>query len=160
MRATAAGRNEPEVTSRTIMEVETYGRKTPPAWLSRTAHNVLLFVAFHGIYLMLPVLLALLPVMLWTSSSPYFRLAGVAMPIVWISRFGCEKRLGSPWPWFADLPLWSVLFSWFPVTIKKRKGMHLPGHRTYVFAVHPRKSEQPWRRCRSCLICRRWCTCN
>ncbi|KAJ8600873.1 hypothetical protein CTAYLR_006986 [Chrysophaeum taylorii] len=115
-----------------------FGHQDPwPAVLKSwpQVHNVILFVAFHLIYLIIPAAIALLPLRLVLTGNTYLRALGCVLPIAWISTFGAERRLGRPWKSFATLPLWSVFFSWFPVTLEKPTKTSFD--KQYIFGVHP-----------------------
>lgn len=117
--------------------MDTFGQTAPPSWVPPRAHDAFMLVGFHVLYLIAPLLTAMLPVFLLLSSSRWLQLLGAILPLAWISTFGAEKKLGSPWPAFASHPVWGFMLSWFPVTIQKPKDLDLSPERTYVFAVHP-----------------------
>ena len=118
-----------------------YGATSPPAGIGPRLHTLLVVVVFHAVYLVGPALCLLTP--------PYLALRGglrwdaskkVALILVlgWLSTWdGAMYKLGKPWPALMRSKLWSLLFSWFPVTIETPADLKLDGGKIYVFAVHP-----------------------
>ncbi|KAH8062687.1 2-acylglycerol O-acyltransferase [Aureococcus anophagefferens] len=92
-----------------------YGATSPPAGIGPRLHTLLVVVVFHAVYLVGPALCLLTP--------PYLALRGGL-------RWDASKKV-------ALILLWSLLFSWFPVTIETPADLKLDGGKIYVFAVHP-----------------------
>lgn len=120
-------------------------------------HTAIVFVIFHLVYMVLPAACFLAPVYLFCRegveiaeiitihfSFGYFpkwdasKTAAVILPLLWFATFdGSSRKLGKPWPTLARWKGWSLLFSWFPITIEKPSRIQLDGSKIYVFAVHP-----------------------
>lgn len=114
--------------------MDVYGVRSPPE-MSPRLHTAAVFLIFHGVYLVGPLLCVCAPLYL-LGTGRY--LLGLALPLAWLATFdGSQKKLGKPWPAFAAHPFWAFLFRWFPFTIEKREGLSLDPAKRYVFCAHP-----------------------
>ena len=122
---------------------ECFGATTPPAGIGPRLHTLIVVVVFHLVYLVGPAACILTPPLLfvrhglthWDTS----KFMAVSLVLGWVGTWdGAMYKLGKPWPALMRSRVWSLVFSWFPITIEKPAGMELDGARKiYVFAVHP-----------------------
>uniref|UniRef100_A0A7S3JR52 Acyltransferase n=1 Tax=Aureoumbra lagunensis TaxID=44058 RepID=A0A7S3JR52_9STRA len=100
-------------------------------------HTLLVCVAFHLVYLILPLLTTVFPfLLLFRNEGKLSRTCGFVLIVGWCSQInGVEKKLGKVMPWICEWGFWKYLFSWFPITIERKK--ELDPRRTYIFGVHP-----------------------
>jgi hypothetical protein len=127
--------------------VASTGNPTPERGIIRT---ILVFLAFHGIYVIFPFAFILAPfVLIFTGKVIMGSLFLGAYGVWFMISHPDERKSGRPWPWFENLPIFQFLFDYFPFSIvraiplKKTKESAdlkldpLDPNGLYVFAVHP-----------------------
>jgi len=116
------------------------------------------FIAFHLTYLLFPLAFVVVPLYLLLASG--VDAIGRTLGAAWVGAYAIwlgisipsEKKLGRPWPWFENLPLFPYLFRYFPFSIERAsKKLSASGsvealpealeplnaQGLYVFGVHP-----------------------
>lgn len=94
-------------------------------------------VLFHLIYLVLPLGLALGPIVLCAAGRWSFGIGWGGAYLLWcvLTRHSERDGKGRPWPAFENLHLWQRIFAWFPM--KLIVAAPLPPGGQYIFGVHP-----------------------
>ena len=102
----------------------------------------LLVVLFHLLYAGFPLGFVATPLWLvFGSSSAGSTMAGGAWIVAYVLWFFATHAKetdghGLPWRFFVNLPLFTWMFSWFPMKIET-SGVKLDPSRPHVFACHP-----------------------
>jgi hypothetical protein len=94
-----------------------------------------LVAALNGCYLMGPLVLGVLPLWLCFTSQWWWLGLALITAYLYLSFDGAEHKLGRPWQWFHENPVFAYIFEAFPLRIQKTAD--LDPKQVYVFAVHP-----------------------
>lgn len=130
--------------------VDTGSNSTPKATSQRgIIRTILVFLAFHGIYVIFPFAFILTPFILIYTGKVIAGSLFLGAYCLWFAiSYPDEKLYGRPWPWFENLPIFQFLFDYFPFAIvraipsknKNQTNAELPPldpKGLFVFAVHP-----------------------
>jgi hypothetical protein len=92
---------------------------------NRTAlMTTLVFVGFHLVYVILPLAFIATPFILLMAGHSIAGTVAFASYGVWfVLSVSSERKLGRPWPWFENLPVFSYLFAYFPFNITRAKPL-------------------------------------
>lgn len=110
--------------------------------------TTLVFLAFHGLYVIFPIAFILTPFVLIYIGRIIAGTIFLATYICWfIISHPDERKYGRPWPWFENLPIFQFLFDYFPFSIVRgtssttnsgaASSSDIDSTGLYVFAVHP-----------------------
>lgn len=111
------------------------------------AKTIVVFLAFHLVYLVLPLGFVAVPLYLLRDPG-LSRALGTAWIVSYFAWAAAtresERQLGRPWPWFENLGIWSWLFSYFPFAIERAQSLGdktllppLKADGLYIFGLHP-----------------------
>jgi len=105
--------------------------------LSRLTLFVFNLLIFHLLYLVIPLAALAIPVFtFWNDTQRETKIFVGCLVAAYILTFnGQHKKLDSPKPWFADLPVWGYLLSYLPLRICRTTKLSPDKH--YIFGCHP-----------------------
>jgi len=78
-----------------------------------------LVAALNGCYLMGPLVLGVLPLWLCFTSQWWWLGLALITAYLYLSFDGAEHKLGRPWQWFHENPVFAYIFEAFPLRIQK-----------------------------------------
>jgi hypothetical protein len=93
---------------------------------------------FHMLYLILPLLGLIVPILVVVFATGLLQIAAVINLVGFWTYMLTDtryKRLGRPWRFFTENVVFKLVMSWFPVRIMRTK--RLDSSKTYVFGCHP-----------------------
>jgi len=115
--------------------------KAPHAPAKAPPQRWIVCLLFHFVYIVIPTTFTFLPMYLaiyGNSTSRTVGLGWIMAYLVWaiVSNRDTMSGHGRPWPWLQNLPMWSYIFSYFPV-FNINCTMPLDPNKTYIFGAHP-----------------------
>ena len=116
-------------------DYETFGHASEDKGPLKT---VFVFLTFHFMYLLIPLIAIVTPVILICLPNPIAKAIGVVAVMLYALTFdGSHKTAcaSKPWPFFINLPIVRYILEWLPIRI--RRTAKLDETQRYIFAAHP-----------------------